>query len=329
MNHYCTYFDKNYLYKGLTLYRSLLLWAKPFVLHALCFDEVTYEILSRMKLQSIELISRDEFLDGDPQLQSLVGSRSRVEFYWTCTPSLPLYLFRRHPRLGLVTYLDADLFFFSSPSPVFEEFGESSVLIVEHRYPDALRYLEVNGIYNVQMLSFRRDDNSMICLEWWRDKCLEWCYNRLENGRMGDQKYLDDWPRRFRGVHVLGNIGAGVAPWNVREYSIQNRDGRVYVDEVPLIFYHFHQFRVLTAGRFYRASGLYTKGRELPEEIYQPYIQAITESISDVHAVAPSFDGGIDSHIPVMLQALMRRYLPTTLKNAAKGILFAGRRLSP
>ena len=46
--------------------------------------------------------------------------RSPVEYLWTSTPALPLYMFSAHPELDEVTYLDADLMFFSDPQALLE-----------------------------------------------------------------------------------------------------------------------------------------------------------------------------------------------------------------
>ncbi len=316
--HYCTYFDRNYLYKGIALYNSLAQHGPEFVLHILCFDNITLDLLSRMKLPNARLISEEELERDNPPLLAAKQNRNRVEYYWTCTPSLLAYLFEHNPEIELLTYLDADIFFFDDPAPVFEEMGNNSVLITEHRYSSGLRHLARTGLYNVQFVALRHDEHGLACVRWWRDRCLEWCYNRLENGKFGDQKYLDEWPRLFPGVHAVEHAGAGVAPWNFAQYSIEGRGGRLYVDDVPLIFYHFHQFRILSNGHFYRASSIYSEQESFPDDVYLPYISAIRQAMAQVRAVGPSFEAGVESSLPVTVQAAARKWLPTPIKNLAK-----------
>ena len=118
-------------------------------------------------------------------------------------------------------------------------------MIVPHRYAPRYRGAEAtSGAYNVEWLTFRRDEHGLAALTWWRDRCLEWCYFRYEDGKMGDQKYLDDWPERFESVHVLRHPGGGLAPWNAEQYTLEERDGQVLVDGRELVFHHYHSLRL-------------------------------------------------------------------------------------
>jgi len=247
--HFCTYFDRNYLTRGLALYESLRQHCrKPFVLWVLCFDDETYGMLAGLKLPGVKLITQAEFETGDVDLVEAKELRTRVEYYWTCTPSLPLYVLAHHPEVEIITYLDADLYFYSDPQPIYDEMGSAAILIAEHRYALEHAHLaKTSGIYNVGWLSFRRDANGLACLQWWRERCLEWCYAYYENGKFGDQLYLDDWPERFAGVAVLQHKGAGLAPWNLAQYRLQGRQKQLTVDGQPLIFFHFHGFRCVHA----------------------------------------------------------------------------------
>lgn len=245
MIHYCTFFDRNYLSRGLALYRSLLRHSPPFALWVLCFDDETYVTLSRMRLAGVRLIAQAEFENGDNALLQTKQHRSRVEYYFTCTPSLLLYIFDHDPEVDMVTYLDADLFFYSDPAPIYREMKNDSIAIIEHRFPPHLRHQEVYGIYNVGLLVVRRTEHGLTCLRWWRERCIEWCYDRVEDGRFADQKYLDDWPSRFEGVKVLQHKGAGLAPWNLSNYQLRLNKGQIMVDKDPLVFYHFHGLKAL------------------------------------------------------------------------------------
>lgn len=277
MRYFCTYFDSGYLVKGLALYRSLVRHAAPFRLWILCFDDLTYKTLQDLKLDEVVPISLKDFESGDEELLQAKANRSRIEYYFTCTPSLPLYVLRNYSEVDLITYLDADLFFFSNPSPIYGELGNNSILIIRHRFPPHFKHLEDRGIYNVGLLSFRRDDNGLTCLHWWRERCIEWCYDRVENNRFADQKYLDDWPIRFPGVVVLQHKGAGLAPWNVVNYFMSLENGRALIDSQTLVFFHFEGLKQIRrflydpnlAGYGMRSNSL------IRRYIYKPYIREL------------------------------------------------------
>ncbi len=292
MFNFCTLFDRNYLYKGLALYNSILRVCEDFKLWILCMDDITYDILKKMNLKNIELVSLKDF--EDEELLKIKNKRTPIEYCWTCTSSLPLYILKNYPWLDMVAYLDADLFFYSNPKPIYVEFGDKSILIVGHRYaPGYEKYRKASGKYNVQFLIFRNDRNAIECLEWWKERCIEWCYFKYEDGKLGDQKYLDDWTERFKGVHVLQHKGAGVAPWNAQRYSVRKANDKVFVDEQELIFYHFHLLNLLSPKKFDLSRG-YCLPKNVIEFVYKPYIYEISKIISFVSKYEPTFNYGYD-----------------------------------
>lgn len=240
-------------------------------------DEVTYRILTEMQLPQVQLIPLSDFERDDFQLLQAKQNRSLIEYYFTCTPSLLLYIMDRDPEVDIVTYLDADLYFFSSLEPVYEELGDGSILIIGHRFPPVLKHQEIYGIYNVGMLSFRRDKNGLTCLHWWRERCLEWCYDRFENDRFADQKYLDDWPERFAGVVVLQHKGAGLAPWNLANYVYSVKNTKILIEGQPIIMYHFHGLKRMN--RWIMDTNIIGYKIRLPEMVkqglYIPYLMEL------------------------------------------------------
>lgn len=294
MRYLCTYFDRNYLYKGLAMYRSFARHNNAFQMWVLCLDDDTHRILSQMSLPGVKLVTMEDFEGGDPELLGVKGSRSHIEYYWTCTSSFLLHVLRHNPQVDVLTYLDADLYFFGSLDPLYEEMGQDSILIVEHRYsPKHAHAVGTTGIFNVGVLSFRRDEAGLECLGWWRERCIEWCYNRVEDGRFGDQRYLDDWPSRFPNVHILQHKGIDLAPWNIDNYRLSYQNGKVIVDDDQLVAYHFHSLRIVADGLFELADrNHYPLTRQHTELVYRPYLKELREAISQVRQLDPHFNFG-------------------------------------
>jgi hypothetical protein len=287
MRYFCTYFDSNYLHRGLALHESLCAHAGDFALWVLCFDQTTFELLNRLHLPSLHTIRREDFESAYPALLSIKATRSPVEYYLTTTPLLPRYVLDSQPQVNRVAYVDADLFFYGDLRPIYEEWASGSIYIVPHRFPfppkAQQRSESDGGIYNVGFVGFRRDSCGLACLERWAQQCLEWCYLRTESGRLGDQKYLDDWPQRYPGVVVSENPGVGAGGWNIWAYRIRQRDGEIYLNGHQLIMLHVNFVEVLSA-RF-----LVGIPRWSLRPIYRPYAASLSRAIQSIRQVAPGF----------------------------------------
>jgi SAM-dependent methyltransferase len=312
MYEFCTLFDVNYLPRGLVLYRSLEHVCSAFRLRVFCMDKESERILRGLALPHMTIVPLAELERHDAELLRVKPTRTQLEYCWTATPAVSLYCLETEPELVEITYLDADLMFFSEPAPIFEEMGRDSVLIVPHRYaPQWRAFEETSGIYNVQFMTFRRDDRGLAALHWWHDRCIEWCYYRLEDGKLGDQKYLDDWPERFDGVHVLEHPGGGLAPWNAEQYRIEDLGSSVLVNGRSLVFYHYHSLKLYKGITALRLLGFFKDTYHLtrrplplvwrqnyamspPERslVWEPYLQELGRVIEDLRRREGHFDAG-------------------------------------
>jgi len=246
MKYFCTYFDQNYLLPGLTLYRSLRNHCPEFKLYILCLDTVVKDTLARLALEEIIPVPLTRLESANPQLHEARSNRGLFEYYITLTPVLPLFILDHYRDIDLVTYVDADIFFYSDPVPVFDELGDQSILVTEHRFSERNQPQIVHGRFSVQFQSFRNNSQGRACLERWSDQCQAWCRSDLEDGKFGDQKYLDEWPELYDQLVVSSLKGAGLAPWNLDRYRISFVHGKILVDDEDLIFYHFHAMKLLT-----------------------------------------------------------------------------------
>ncbi len=254
--------------------------------YALCLSEHCYEALEKLAYPFVTFLSLQELEVADPELFAVKNTRSLVEYYFTLTPCLPYYLQQKY-ELEAITYLDADMLFCSSPKAIFTETEEPSVLLTPHRFPKELEHLEKYGIYNVSWLTFFATPEGKKCLEWYRKACLEWCYDKLEDDKFADQKYLDAFPQKFMQVHSIEHHGAGLAPWNMLRAHFSYNDTGYFVDGQPLIFLHAQGYRHIL-GPFYN-TGLSNYTANLQNStlaaLYKDYTAKYAHATTRAHAV--------------------------------------------
>lgn len=289
---FCTLFNSNYLSRGVALYKSLEKVCKDFHLYIFAFDDATFHILSKFNLTNATIIPLSKF--EDEELLSVKSGRTIGEYCWTATPKTIHYIIKNF-NVDICTYIDADIYFYSSPKAIFDEIGDNSILITEHRFsPEYKGEEKKSGKYCVQFITFKNDKYGLEALNWWKDQCIIWCYNRLEDGKFGDQMYLDDWTNRFKKVHVLQHLGAGLAGWNISQYDFLYEKDKFYgVDKssgnkFDVIFYHFHYLKFYTNGKLDLGPRIISK--KVKQYFYQPYIKELERIKKEVLEFNPNID---------------------------------------
>jgi hypothetical protein len=303
MLYFCTLFDSNYLARGLVTYESLMSATEGSAhLYVFAFDDLCLTTLKGMNLPNLTVVSLAEFEDED--LLRIKPTRSRGEYCWTCTSSTIHYCLKQF-KLPHCTYIDADMVFYQNPKVLLDEMPPSAnVLITEHRYTPQYDKSKLSGKYCVQFMYFDNSENGQHILNWWRDRCLEWCYNRHEDGKFGDQKYLDDWLERFTGVHSLQHFGGGLAPWNVQRFDFQEFNGKIIGapnsnfgrqisaastppkseitnpksnggSNFEAVFFHFHGVKLFEQDKSIFAPKMYLLNETVKQLFYNPYLQKL------------------------------------------------------
>jgi hypothetical protein len=288
---YCTYFDHNYLSRAVVTINTLRQFdATP--IYVLALSDLCAEIMQALDLPSVNIIPLATLEQAYPELSAIKPTRKMIEYYFTLTPFLPHYLFAQ-TTADRISYIDGDLYFFASPKHVLDSLADASVAITPHRFSYPYRNHIVYGRFNVAWITFRRCEEGLACLEAYRADCLAWCYDRLEDGRFGDQKYLDAWPGRYPALKVIDHKGFNLAIWNIQNYIMRMTNGVFTVDNDPLIFYHCSSTSLNEDGSVTVPMPTHQSRsmKMLIEHVINPYIELLQSQRRELHARFPVLFG--------------------------------------
>lgn len=265
---WCSLGDKNYLEKGIAMVRSV----KEPVTY-LCLDDITHKVMSREPGVTACLLSDFEERYGD--LREAKASRPYREYCWTLASWWCRHLLRHHDWVG---YIDADIQFHQYPQLVLDDLGDNDVGIISHRH-NLLGCID--GAYNVGVVLFRSGGSD--CLNWWAESVLGQKYSHLAT--CGDQKYLEEFSKRFPKVKVLEACAHG-APWNFRLYVWDDltKTGEVVWgrERQPYVFTHFSRMSCdFSTDVVSPASGQY-EGHTLNGQVFEiPEVKMLYQSYYD------------------------------------------------
>jgi len=277
-----THSDHRYVPKALALHDSLKRHHSSFTLWLVCTSPEAAARALALGDPTLRVIPLADVERAFPELLGAKGNRNAVEYYYTLTPAICRYVLERE-GVEVVTYLDSDILFFSSPERVFDALGPASIGITPHKFSFFVRHAYRVGDYNVGWITFRNDERGRACLRWWFDRCIEWCYQRYEEGKYADQGYLNWFVELFPGVKVLEDPGFNLAPWNLANYRINDVGGNVTVDGRPLVFFHYADFVQISRWHYSTntSSAFIWLTPKLRRVLFRPYIEALREVSPD------------------------------------------------
>jgi hypothetical protein len=312
--HFCTLFDMRYAARGLAMLESLeAQYAGEKTITILAMDDTTPAMIAKLGKSHWKVVCVEQL--GDAELTEIKKSRPHREFCWTCAPALVRHMVASHRDKDIVVYVDADLYFFASPQLLLDELGDSgNILIHEHRYSaDRRHYESSSGRFNVGFVAFVIGDEARACVNRWRSQVLDKCVLDPDNGFCGDQGYLNEWPERYPGLRILRNIGGGVAPWNLLTYKVAGSVTRPTVDEVPVVFFHYHSFRTVSVRFLGDIAAIpawgYEFSRAVQHLLFSRYARKLRQTSRKAARLGFSVKSDMEHPIRDAVLALLRRNL--------------------
>jgi hypothetical protein len=291
--HFSTVVSQDHLFKLLALIASLKSNCNDFKLFVLCAHDIVWHILQKIGMPEVIPIMLGEVEDDD--LKKAKNNRIFHAYCWTLKPVFLHYVMEKYPGCQYFAHLDADLFFYASPDNIFLENPGASLFLTHHRNSrDFLKYYAVTGVFNTGFVGCSNDAMALSAVTKWKNQCIEYCPIPEDSVRklFGDQRYVESWPEEFQGVHIVRGLGANAALWNIQNYTVSILDGKIFVDDHPLIFYHFSGLSIISRNEFNLNWYYHIDDKIVLDFIYRPYALTLVNAMREMNNYFPWFIAG-------------------------------------
>lgn len=254
MKYFFTSVNNCYIPKATILAKSLKkIYSDAYVicmLSDLIDDGIDYSVFD--KVLTIEDI--DVPVDN---LESWIFSHTVVEL---CTAVKP-FAFKKIIKLyecDTLVYLDPDTVVYSAMDEMYNALDNFPIVLTPHVSIPAKETEDIldgellgclrHGVFNLGFLAIRYEGEGRDFINWWADRCLQYCYDDGARGLFTDQRWIDLAPCFFEKICILRHPSYNAATWNLYYRDIsRDGSGALMVNEIyPLRFFHFSGFDIGT-----------------------------------------------------------------------------------
>ncbi|KML15456.1 hypothetical protein VK97_03920 [Bacillus sp. LK10] len=298
--HFTTIVSNTHVFKLLALIHSLEQTAQSYKLSVLCADPLAYKVLSQFPHPHVQYEQLEDV--EDDSLRKAKADRTFHEYCWTLKPAFLLKILESSDA-DYLAHLDTDLYFYHDPEAIFAENPLAHVFLTDHMNSKRFyHFYELSGRFNTGFVGCRNTDVAKRAVTQWKENCIAHCTVEMDTEKKtyGDQRYVERWVDDFEGVHVVASKGANAAIWNIENYKLSVVKGDMYLDECPLLFYHFSAFTIIDEKNFNLNWYYYMTDQKLVDHLYIPYADLVHKKIKQVQEIFPDFQQGFiaKKHVP-------------------------------
>ncbi len=276
MIHAFTSAAPNYTGKVLALCESLRAHCPEMVIHWLVADLRNDDLLEHL---DGNLIDEVIFLDDFENFRDLgwLFQHDIVELSTAIKPTVARTLLDT-TDCEMLIYFDPDQVIFSPLDDLIESLYSASGVLTPHLLKpyEGLKAVTDHelcslrhGVFNLGFFGVRNCPEGKAFLDWWSQRCLDFCWGDWRSGVFTDQKWINFAPVFFAEMQILRNTRFNVAPWNINQRSLEGTfDEGFLVDGEPLGFYHFTG---LDSGAHQQVVDYYAPGNKAVRSLVQWY----------------------------------------------------------
>jgi hypothetical protein len=186
-----------------------------------------------------------------PDLKSWIFKHSIVEMC-TGVKGLAFKEIIKRYNCDKLFYFDPDMVIFSRLDSLLDKLNSYSILLTPHQTePEESNEAVVDneicslrhGVFNLGFLGIKSSKEGQRFLDWWSNRCLNFCYDDIAGGLFTDQRWVDLVTAFFTDFYILREPIYNVATWNLtNRIATGSLEQGIFVNGVPLCFYHFSGF---------------------------------------------------------------------------------------
>jgi hypothetical protein len=233
----------NYMHQAITLGNSFL-DHNPNSKFIIGLVDIIDKRLDTEKLSNLDIIPLSSVIDSD-KLENMVSRYNIIELNTAVKPFYFNYFFKEK-IYDKIIYLDPDICVYNSFKYIENKLDDNiSCIVTPHCntpnknevFNDHL-YLKV-GIFNLGFLALKNNEESHKFIDWLMQRLYDNCYISPYRNLFVDQLWSNLAICYFENIFVLKDVGYNMAIWNMHERTLIFKNNKYYINNVPLVFFHF------------------------------------------------------------------------------------------